>query len=671
MSGIAGIFHLSGRPVDPTQLESMTDAIAHRGPHGQGHWVDGPIGLGHVLLRTVPEARFESQPLNSEDERFVVVLDGRIDNREELVEALDLPRRMLREPDVVLVGEAYRKWGTSIAKHLLGDFALAIWDREARQLFLARDHFGIRPLFYVHEPGRLFAFASEVKALRAAGLASNRLDSLKIAQFLLLPVDVDPVSTYYSEVSNLLPAHQLVIGRDATEVRQEQYWALDPTKEARLGSDDEYIARFRELFDQAVRCRLRSATPVGAMMSGGLDSTAIACVASRQLAEKGEPVRTYSAVFDNIPEANERKWIESTLQQYGDGMQPTFFAADQTSPLSSSETLTWYMDRANEGINSYIPFELYRRAGEDGVLVMLDGFDGDTTVSHGDAYYLELLWSWRWLELLRDIRASVEVNGGSRKDWLRVYRGWIKFYLRHQPLLQGFLTLWRRRSGTEEAGQDDALRIKNEGGAWRGTSWRKILSSAFARHIDPFVQPPDAETMWTRERDHHYMNLTRPLMESALRSFDAKAAAAGIEARYPFYDVRLVEYCLSLPGRFKRREGFSRWIMRTAMEGILPKDVQWRLGKPDLVSSYIAGLWNYDRERIAAFGREIGPESPIAEYLDVKTIADLANRFAAGELSDRSHEDERVLLWRAMALEQWLSNDVCKPEIEPQAVDSM
>ena len=667
MSGIAGIWHLNGQHIDEAQLTSMTDAIAHRGPHGTEHWSEGPVGFGHVMLRSVPEAENEIQPLVSTDGSRALVMDGRIDNREEVIGALGLSMDYLSEPDSKLVLEAYEKWGVDVAKHLLGDFALAIWDARAKHLFLARDHFGIKPLFYAHEPGKLFAFASEVKALRAAGIASSALNEMKIAQFLLLPVEVEPTTTYYRDVVNLLPAHRLVVGSTGDPV-QETYWRLNPDFETRLGSDEEYVARFRELFDQAVRCRLRSTGPVGAMMSGGLDSTGIACTAARQLASDGKTLHTFSAVFDSIPEANERKWMESTLRKYGEQMEPHFLAADEYSPLMASESLTWHMDRASEGINSYIPFELYRRAGESGVQVVLDGFDGDTTVSHGDAYYLELLWNWRWVELWRMVKAGVKESGGGPREWRRTFRGWIKFYLRHQPSLQGLLQLWRGHDG---AAGDQVLRLKREGGSFRGTGWMQLLNRAFSERIQKHVEPPDASPMWKRERDHHHMLLTRPLMESALQGFDAKAVAAGVDVRFPFYDVRLVTYCLSLPGRLKRRGAWSRWIMRASMEGVLPEDVQWRVGKPDLIASYIAGLTRHDVERVATFGAQVRAGSPIGEYLNVEEIADLAERFAAGKLSERTQEDERVVLWRAMALQNWLSNEVCQPEIEPHTVGSI
>lgn len=184
MSGIAGIYYPDGRPVDRTDLERMGAAIAHRGPDGEGVWSNGPVALGHRMLWTTPESLQERLPRLSATGDFVLTADARIDNRDDLVAALDLSDRPTSEvTDSQLILAAYEKWGTSCSEKLLGDFAFAVWDSRRQQLFCSRDPMGIKPFYYYHTAG-VFAFASEIQALLCLDGVPRRLNEVKVADFL-------------------------------------------------------------------------------------------------------------------------------------------------------------------------------------------------------------------------------------------------------------------------------------------------------------------------------------------------------------------------------------------------------------------------------------------------------------------------------------------------------
>ncbi len=190
--------------------------------------------------------------------------------------------------DAELILRAYKRWGERSPEHLLGDFAFAIRDAHRDVLFCARDHFGVKPFYYHHAPGRLFCFASEIKGLLALAEVPRRLNETRVADYLV-PLLEDKVITFYEEIVRLPPAHRMTVSRDG--VRIEEYWALDPTREIRMKSGEEYAEAFREIFTEAVHCRLRSAFPVGSMLSGGLDSSSIVCVARKLIAKNGFPRR--------------------------------------------------------------------------------------------------------------------------------------------------------------------------------------------------------------------------------------------------------------------------------------------------------------------------------------------------------------------------------------------
>ncbi|HZU76753.1 MAG TPA: asparagine synthetase B, partial [Dehalococcoidia bacterium] len=215
MSALAGIVRLDGQPAAPTDLAAMMQALDHRGPDGRGVWHEGATGLGHQLLRATPEPVPETLPLSARSGRCVITADARLDNRDELIAALGLggcPDDALTDADLLLA--AYERWGEACPEELLGDFAFAIWDRRAQTLFCARDHFGVKPFYFLHLAGRLFAFASEVPALLRLHELPRRLNESRIADFLA-GLD-DPTSTCYCDIVRLPPAHALTLTSDGS-----------------------------------------------------------------------------------------------------------------------------------------------------------------------------------------------------------------------------------------------------------------------------------------------------------------------------------------------------------------------------------------------------------------------------------------------------------------------
>ncbi len=652
MSGIAGVYHLDGRPVGE-ELDRMLDGMEHRGPDGADTWCDGPVGLGHLMLETTPEDEYESLPLVDRSGNFAITADARIDNRDALIKTFDVRKPDDRPiTDTELILEAYKRWGRDCPKKLLGAFSFAVWNAQSRALMLARDHLGIRPLYYVHRPGKFFAFASEEKALVEAGFSQGSANDLRIASFLLVPVQIEPEATFWKDISSARRASTLEVTRDG-EVNFEQYWSLDPDREIELSSDEAYAERFRELFQEAVRCRMRTTTPISAALSGGLDSTSIACVAARKSKRK---IQTLSAVFPSVPRSDEREYQEAALEMYGEAMDPIIIAADEISPLKYENWFTSQLGRPHGGINAFITIELYKRAVENGSRVVLSGIDGDTAVSNGKAYYNELLWSWQWLTLWREVRGAVHGWGGDDEDVKRVFKGWIKYYLRRStltgPLVDLLHTVRNGESGRN--GQPENLKIAPTGNSW-GHGWKRYFDEDFLSSISDHLDEQINDVKWTEERHHHYAMLTRPLMEGAYRKLDAMGSSLGIDVRYPFQDVRLVEFCLALPGHLKRRKQWRRWIQRVAMDGIIPEKVQWRQDIVDLRWNYINGLEKYEKDKMNYFAGEMGSDKgPASEYIDSSTVSNVSAKMANENLRDEDEEAERVMLWRSLRLNEWL-----------------
>jgi asparagine synthase (glutamine-hydrolysing) len=340
VGAICGLFHLDGRPVRRELITAQTDALAHRGRNGSGEWISGSIALGHRASHTMAESRRDAQPIIRDDGRLVLVADARIDNRRELAIALGL-----RRPDAVTDCEvilgAYDRWGATCAEHLIGDFAFAIWNRATQSVFCARDPMGVKP-FYYHHSNRLFAFASEMKALLCIPGVPREADRAAVARYIACIVD-DRERTQLRGITRLPAAHTLTVARCGTT--RVEYWRADCARDVRFTTDAQYVDAFRETFGQAVRARLRAELPVGATLSGGLDSSSVVCMA-RQLAST-RALPTFSLVFPTLPAEelkliDEREYIEHVLRR--PGLDPHFVRGDLLNPLADLSRVLWHLD---------------------------------------------------------------------------------------------------------------------------------------------------------------------------------------------------------------------------------------------------------------------------------------------------------------------------------------
>lgn len=627
MSAIAGIYYLDQRTVDRTDLARMVDILAHRGPDSSNIWSEESIGLGHRMLWTTPESLLEKLPLVNQSSELAITADARIDNRDELIAALNLtdcPAEKI--PDSELILAAYEKWGESCPEQLLGDFVFAIWDGRKQKLFCARDPMGIKP-FYYYRSGRVFAFASEIKALLCLPEMPRRLNEVKVAYHLRLFCE-DQISTFYQDILRLPAAQSLTISCEKMQI--QSYWSLDPCREVRLNSHEEYAEAFREIFTEAVRCRLRSAFPIGSTLSGGLDSSSVACISRQLLAQSGnQKLHTFSAIFPSLPNEelrliDERIYMDA-VHAIG-GFEPHYVQADQLSPLIK---LLWQEDEPGIAPNMYIHQALYNCANQQGVRVFLDGFDGDSTISHGWLYLTELLYKGRWQTLMTEVNAVARQYRLSRKRVLWQYS--------MKPLVSELGTyLWQKLGkGTQIDALPDTM-----------------ISPAFAQQVrlaertQKLLSNKPNLTLTTKQS--HCLSLTSGLYPYALELADKSTARFSLEARYPFFDRRLMEFCLALPSSQKFRQGWSRMILRSAMTNILPPEVQWRVNKSNLSPNFNRRLLESERKTIEAV---INQPQVIQPYVNLPALRAAYDRYAS-QPQERGQDAISILSPITLAL--WL-----------------
>jgi asparagine synthase (glutamine-hydrolysing) len=624
VSRILGILSLNGKPVSHLALAGMMAPLVHRVADGSSQWAQETIGLGHQRLSSTTQSARETLPLKVEP-GHVIVADARLDNRSDLIGALGIEPALAKDQgDGELICRAYIQWGTECPERLLGDFSFAIWDSNRRRLFCARDRFGVKPFYFHHGDRSAFAFGSELKSVLAAKLFPLRLNEKRVAQYLRSDLQ-DQEATFYQGVWRLPPAHSLTVSAEG--IQCSRYWALDPFRELEPRADEDFEREFRERFLESVRVRVTSSGTMGAMLSGGLDSSSIVCAASRSLRRNdGGDLHSFSAIFDDVPESDEREFVLAVLA--GRGIQAHFFRGDTMGPLTAQSGDFQTMEEPLYAPNLFLHRKIFEVAHSLGVRVVLDGFDGDIVVSHGLAHLRELAIAHRWLRLTQEVKASSERLQCSA--WSLV---------RHQLLSSiapaPFKAVWRHLKGADARDQFDPGILKRSfANRICGSGTRATKSS------QPLRVPQDS-------RQAHFVDLSSGLIPLALEMADRAAAACGVEPRYPFFDSRLAEYCLALPSDQKLRDGWTRSILRRALKDLLPSEIYLRGSKTSLSPNFVRALLTFDRKFVDTILENDG--SPVWEYANIATI-----RGAYKRLLRRGSDVDALQVWKAVTFGIWL-----------------
>ncbi|AEH38932.1 asparagine synthase (glutamine-hydrolyzing) [Halopiger xanaduensis] len=620
MSGFVVLFNRQGTGLDRGVARAMLDRIDHRGPDGSGLWCDGNVALGHQHLQSTPESKFDDQP--ARDDGLVVVADARLDNRGELRQKLGLREAGRPVPDSQLLLAAYKKWGRNCVERLLGSFAFVIWDDDRDVVFCARDRFGVKPL-YVHRGDDVFAAASELKALLTHPAVSAAVDEVKIGDFLVGRFD-DKERTFYREIRRLPPAHTLTIG--TTDVEKRQYWDLDPTRTISLESDSAYERRFRELFQQAVECRLRTSGTVGTSLSGGLDSSSITVMA-RTLVPSAKSLPTFSNVYDDAPSSDEREFIESVTARRG--IESNYVFLDDVGSFGDCERMFRHYDLPPHDTMHHAIWERVKRADRDGVDVLLEGALGDSAVGYGLGFLSELLRTGRWWQLWSELRAMSDIVGASPRH----------LFVRHAvaPLVPEQL---------------DRLRSRLRGDPILEAAENPALDSAFVDRIGlrRRIKATDLGVSVLREtaRRRQRRSLLSGLLTASLETADLAFAAFGVEPRYPFTDTRLVEFSLAMPPSQQLSDGWTRSIIRRSLRDLLPEQIRTRPWKTDMSEGFCNSL-ALEQEDLQ---RLVNDPGPLTTYLDEQELRTTYDRFPG----NADIRDARVL-FRALSLSKWFDAD--------------
>lgn len=585
MSAIAGILWLDGAPAQPHWVESMTQAMRARGPDERTCWSSGSVALGHGMLRTTPEAAAEHQPLATPEERFTLVWDGRLDNREPLRATLQAAGILLRnESDAELVLHSFALWRESCLQRLLGDFAFAIWDATERRLFMARDPMGARPLYWAQTP-QLVAFASEEEVLASLPGISNAPNEDLIASYFVYAFQPPaPDRSWLRDIFGLRAAHFLLANAEG-KVTTERYWHLEPGPDNVYASDQECEEAFLEVFGEAVRCRLRGQGDVAMMMSGGMDSASIGAMVRRLLPEfPGKALHTYSAISDQPETCVESQCILSltnSLATHAHSVSVPSF----TGMLDVADLMAEGLPRSHPVDNDLLlPALMCLAASRNGHRVVLHGASGDlaTHALHRYPAYLLRggLWTSAWNECAEASRHHTYLRGRSaRRIW--------------------FENLWTAFAPGPAKSTLSTLR------SYRSTPALPencLMSSELALRVG-LLRPP-ARTPRPRSptlQEDFIRVVTAPSgIASGHAGFERIAGRYGVELRDPWGDSRVVAFWQKLPLHYKVRHGWTKYLVRKTFASDIGAQVSWRSGKEHLGWRFAWRIMQESRNQLKA-----------------------------------------------------------------------
>lgn len=646
MSAICAQYRFGDRPIEHESIDRMLRALQDWGEGPDGVWLDGMrrAGLGARLGRLTPEDGFDSQPVTSPDGGAVLVADARVDNRSELASELGITAGDLAAmPDSRLILQAWSAWGEACPEKLIGDFAFAIWDGRREALFCARDPLGLRVLFQ-HRTAERLAIASSIPALLSLPDVPARLNEQKLAELLVLLEDSE--TTCFAGITRVPPAHTLTATRDG--IRLRRYWTPDTGKRIVLGSDDAYLEAFRDVFRRAVRDRLRSTKPAAIMLSGGLDSASIAGMAADVLDECGGRLMAFhSAPREDFTGEAREGWVNDesdavrALAAMHENMDLTVLRGQEGTPLDDADRLFDVLCApVRNSINLTWIRQIYDAAATRGAGVMLGGGKGNLTISYtGLRSIRDDARRGRLMRAVRQARAVAAARGHRSRD---VIRDQVLY-----PLVpQWLFTRYAR------------LRSRERRPIWEVN--RSAIRPDFAKsmrleEIARERRKDEASLARASEPEYRYRLLTATGdgfdVAHTLRSW------FGIETREAATDLRVVEFCVAIPGSQYMRGTRDRLLIRDGMRSFVPTAILERRTRGAQAADW--PIWFAPMRSV--FAREVRSlrEVELARNcIDLDRLQSLIDRWP-GRFGPEHFADYGLLLLRGIMMGrfiQWFEN---------------
>jgi asparagine synthase (glutamine-hydrolysing) len=642
MCGICGIYNLDGKPVEQSSIQQMTTAIRHRGPDDEGyllvntmennvqhlHGADtidairadtenlsaskpANLAIGHRRLSIIDLSSDGHQPMSTPDGNCWIAYNGEIYNYLELRDELAKTGCQFRtNSDTEVILQAYLHWGENCVEHFNGMFAFSIWDQKDQKLFCARDRLGIKPLYYFYDENT-FIWASEIKQLIISGSIPINPNYKSIWNYLLLSRQDLTEETFFNNIVTLKPGHTLKIDKRGFSLRK--YWDLNADTAVIQLSEQQYAEQFLELFSNSVKLRMRSDVPLGISLSGGLDSSSIAMIASELTSKK---VNTFSVYYEDDPKYDERQYIRSVLN--AGNFDPVYFTAHNTIDIANIKNWIYHQDEPPSSASPFSAYNNYRNVNRAGVTVVLNGQGGDEILAgyhtYFKYYYLSMIKQARFLKFSREF-----------SEYTTIFKKDIRFKVNmlSKLLLRSFLP-------------DHHMK-----------RFEKHEKTNLGIYTSDFLRQGDAFKIGSKYRDplknNLYQTVTSTMIPHLLHWEDRNSMAHSIESRVPFLDHNLIEFIFAIPNEQKIRGSETKYVLRQAMKEILPEDIRTRQDKVGFATP--TDLWTKNQLH--------------SEILDIINSTSFNQRglFNTGYIQKSYTRDPEVFkpneIWKLFSIELW------------------
>lgn len=627
MCGIAGIIHAeTPKPVDPVRIERMCDALAHRGPDGAGVWTDHGVGLGHRRLSII-DLEGSPQPMHSADGRAVIVFNGEIYNFRELRRELEREGAQFRTSgDTEVILAAWQRWGPDCLERLHGMFAFALYDLDKRQLLLARDRFGVKPLFMARLSDGSLAFASELKGLLAHPLMRRRVNPQALDAYLAWGYVPDSHSIL-SGVEKLAAGHFLLIEQGKPVPAQRRWWDIS-FAEREKGKEADLSAQLVHLMREAVQSRMVSDVPLGAFLSGGVDSSSVVALMSEASAE---PVKTCSIGFD-VEALDETGHARAVATRFGTDHEARVVCGDD---FEAVDRLAAMFDEPFADASALPTWRVCQLAREK-VTVALSGDGADEAFA---GYRRQVFHHHE--ERLRSL-----LPGGLREPVFGTLgKLWPKADWAPRPLRAKSTFLSLAASGEEGYARSLSVTASAERA--------KLYSSEFGNTLGGFKAEDEVIALMKGAPARsgldraQYADLAFWLPGDILTKVDRTSMAVSLEAREPLLDHRLVEFAARLPERMRVRGTTGKYLLKNCMQRYLPDDILYRPKQ-----GFVTPIAQWLRGPLAGEAKRIASSSVLARsgWFEPRALSGLADAHIAGR------RDNSRVLWQLLMLEKSLEN---------------
>ena len=558
MSVFIAAIQWSKKPIDASQLKRSLRTLQHQESNNQETWINHHVGIARSCQQTNHKLNQEQLLTYKRGNNYIISADCRLDNRIELRSKLNLPRDVVIS-DSELIICAYEKWRTSCVDYFIGDFSFALWDAKSQKLFCARDHFGVKPFCYSNT-SNIFICASKAKAILCWDDVPNTINEGRIVDFFVPELEgIDNTSTCFKHIHHLPPAHILVASQNSLHI--QQYWQPDTTTEHRFTDLEECHETFRGIFAEAVDCRLSGLDKCASMLSGGLDSSSI--VATAQSNNITRPLLTFSGISAPNHKCNETWHIKHMVEK--NKVQPYFLQVDQLATyIQQIEELFHHTDNIFDML-MFLPQLMYILAREQGCTVLLDGIDGDYVTGQSGHYLSEVIKTAN----IGQIYQQCQNINHSQRAFGNISHAPIALLiktLRHMVTPNLLIQLKRHLTQKSHVRSTLANSVLSEDCANRINLQDRLNThyhSSLIEHSRTF-------------REKNAQLIRSPYVAVGLERYNRVASVYGIEPRHPFFDKRLVDFCLKLNWQQKTYKGWSKAILRKSITHHLPPQTRWR-----------------------------------------------------------------------------------------------